>query len=757
MAEGTVRNIDARDVIKGLRSSKGTRYTKRRIKEASAKLTREVIDDALSTLTGAELRKLQGARTRWEYYDMLYDLVNKKGIVVITTTPEERLVASKHFRTLVEDEAKEPPETPSDADVDMSASDAKPAPKTRKGRGSRNPAFKAEHAPPQKLAELFAESRKLSASLFLDTVVAKTGLSIEEPTWFDTWVTGAANKALMRGYKYCGGGTDIVGNLRNAVPPLNELDRACRLHDIEYTWLAGHAGAGLDISAQKQTADKRLHDKITELIGEHSGDPADRGVRGIPIADLSFAESVVRLGFMAMPWDAVGKATKRVSLQEQQEAQARATTTEARLDEVEAQIKRQSTTENFAEVVRELAAKDGDPDLSPQELIDIADLTNIPHAEVQRLWGAPAEKLAGHNIEADPTKEAMPKQDAKAKLKAEIDRFLRSTTGDKDQAEKIKQHFSLKASRKDIASIQSNARSYGDSLDKLANLIIAEHPLPKAALESKDEPQDPVAEAQAMEGKEPVTVQDEAGADIGFTPIDLRSFQKDVIEPVQRAASARINAEYEAEALRQNVAKFRGGEAPAGSSAIGAPTIQSAQLPNVAMPQIAPPIIGERNMRSTLIRESADAVKLTAHQKEMNRRWYENFKWVDEGFGNGNLERLPWDEKSGEYSNSLYRAQKVNEHIRYSGELFDGGQRLTRIPQQSAESRYRHQVPMIPDVQNHQAWQRAGPLPARAGRPIQMMRDNPNDHLTRKEQLFARDMRGYHPQVVADSRGVTRV
>jgi hypothetical protein len=279
-----------------------------------------------------------------------------------------------------------------------------------------------------------------------------------------------------------------------------------------------------------------------------------------------------------------------------------------------------------------------------------------------------------------------------------------------------------------------------------------------------------------MEAGEAKTVQDEAGAGIALDPIDpIDYFNMNVIRPVEavrseamaklatEAGRRRLIEEERQRLVALGVAQNRalaaalalysgGGVAPVGSSALNDASV----VGNVpSMPQMMPPIIGERNMRSTLIREGADAVRLTQHQKEMTRRWYENFKWVDEGFGNGNQERLPWDEKSGEYQNSLYRAEMVNQHIRYSGELFDGGQRLTPVPQLSAHGHYRRQIPMIPDVQNHQAMQRANALPAGAGRPIQFMRDN--RQMTPKGQLFSKDYRLEHPQVIANERGVTRV
>ena len=137
-------------------------------------------------------------------------------------------------------------------------------------------------------------------------------------------------------------------------------------------------------------------------------------------------------------------------------------------------------------------------------------------------------------------------------------------------------------------------------------------------------------------------------------------------------------------------------------------------------------IIGERSMRTLLFRETGESVELTPRQIQENKRWLENFTWVDPGFGNGNQQRLPWNLHGGRANNRLYEASMANQAIKYSGDLFDGAQEYRKPIVPSKQTMNKMSIPMIPNTQVRQRMIRNGPLPAGLGRPIQMIRDTNN-------------------------------
>lgn len=166
----------------------------------------------------------------------------------------------------------------------------------------------------------------------------------------------------------------------------------------------------------------------------------------------------------------------------------------------------------------------------------------------------------------------------------------------------------------------------------------------------------------------------------------------------------------------------------------------------------AKPVVGERNMRPTLFREEGDTVELSNRQEQENRLFYENFTWIDAGFGNGNIQRLPNEIYAGRdiANNRLYTAQVKNEMLKYSGNLFVGDQQHRKKYNISANTRNLVRRPMHSTVQHHQQFIRDSSLPAGAGRKHQMARDNPS--WIPSKNVNSRVGHLYYPDVVDGKR-----
>jgi hypothetical protein len=166
----------------------------------------------------------------------------------------------------------------------------------------------------------------------------------------------------------------------------------------------------------------------------------------------------------------------------------------------------------------------------------------------------------------------------------------------------------------------------------------------------------------------------------------------------------------------------------------------------------AKPIVGERNMRPLLFREEGDTVELTQKQENENRIFYENFTWVDSGFGNSNIQRIPGSYYAGKDSanNRLYDAQIKNEKLKYTGRLFNGSQQYRKKYDISQQTRNLIRIPMFSTVQNHQEFIRDSSLEAGAGRPHQMARDDVS-WIPRKN-VNSKVGRLYYPDLVDGKR-----
>lgn len=167
------------------------------------------------------------------------------------------------------------------------------------------------------------------------------------------------------------------------------------------------------------------------------------------------------------------------------------------------------------------------------------------------------------------------------------------------------------------------------------------------------------------------------------------------------------------------------------------------------------PIIGERSMRPLLVRQEGDQVELSHDQIKQNRLWLDNFNWIDPGFGNGNQERVPWNFTGGKANNSLYEAQEKNAKLRFSGDLNEGAQYVREKEQMSRGTYMKTQIPFYPNIQNEQKFIRNGALPAGLGRPIQMMRANPEG--TAFQNVNSANRRLVNPDIIRGQRAFRRV
>lgn len=106
---------------------------------------------------------------------------------------------------------------------------------------------------------------------------------------FDSYKKAPSDKTEMHipGYNYCGPGTDVEGRVRRGDRGVNELDCACKQHDIEYLMYQGD-------SNELRKSDQRLMDAADRIIDgiNKNSSVTDRvvsflGAKGIPIGFIS--------------------------------------------------------------------------------------------------------------------------------------------------------------------------------------------------------------------------------------------------------------------------------------------------------------------------------------------------------------------------------------------------------------------------------------------------------------------------------------
>lgn len=104
----------------------------------------------------------------------------------------------------------------------------------------------------------------------------------------------------LPGYQFCGPGTKVFKRLRRGDKGINELDKACKLHDIEYMMYAGD-NEGI------KNADKKLRKRAREI----------GGIASFLVDKIFFFKS---LGERSRLWSPAGFAnmlSKKMSIPEQ--------------------------------------------------------------------------------------------------------------------------------------------------------------------------------------------------------------------------------------------------------------------------------------------------------------------------------------------------------------------------------------------------------------------------------------------------------
>ena len=69
----------------------------------------------------------------------------------------------------------------------------------------------------------------------------------------------------LPGYNFCGPGTDVARRLREGVEPVNELDRACLMHDLHTEPRGPYLSAGDPVKIARADAD--LQEQAGALAG----------------------------------------------------------------------------------------------------------------------------------------------------------------------------------------------------------------------------------------------------------------------------------------------------------------------------------------------------------------------------------------------------------------------------------------------------------------------------------------------------------
>lgn len=180
------------------------------------------------------------------------------------------------------------------------------------------------------------------------------------------------------------------------------------------------------------------------------------------------------------------------------------------------------------------------------------------------------------------------------------------------------------------------------------------------------------------------------------------------------------------------------------------------------IPLALPPIVAEREMRPFLMISNGEDVKLTQEQVLDNKRFYEHFKWIEDGSAyTDNQVKMPWESVLKKSKNKLYTAKKVNEQLRYSGYLYDGGQYVCHKPRPTEATIKHWSQPMIPEIQ-HPSFARMIPISQRVkkplngrGRPIEFFRDTSAVPFMR---VYGKGTELEHPSIIVSKSGeVVRV
>ncbi len=94
------------------------------------------------------------------------------------------------------------------------------------------------------------------------------------------------------GYNYCGPGTDVEGRLKRGDYGINDLDNACRIHDVEYMIYDGDNKKLQESDNRLVEASKNIIDEMEKNLSIVSKIVNILSSKGIPIG---FASGVINL------------------------------------------------------------------------------------------------------------------------------------------------------------------------------------------------------------------------------------------------------------------------------------------------------------------------------------------------------------------------------------------------------------------------------------------------------------------------------
>jgi len=527
----------------------------------------------------------------------------------------------------------------------------------------------------------------------------------------------AVQGALVNDYNYCGSGTDIFRNLNKGVFPKNIVDYHCMIHDLQYLTIGAYGLKGNERATAVDVADKQLQDAVSiyKSIPKDLKDPSGE------LSQISTEASLVSLAMSAT------RTANSVS---------RGGSTNAfiqyynKFESSERKQKRKKAYDNvMGELNSEFAKQQVGNNVEYKAGLDILDTVGGEGSSI--LTVIKKEKLLKEDVEIRQA----------YKGEGDVSWIINRLENTPAQTE-----TSVLGKRKDIENpevedLPVEPRGAG------ANDPFAEDRPPR-------EPPIEVAPGVTVEEEEGLGVIEPVGAGAGEEVKEEEEVEEDEgqvvpVGPAGAGGGQLVDATPvdldELKKQRERVGQFRRSDLNIQQSR-GDPPLNTMGLTD------AKPVVGERNMRPLLFREEGDTIKLTQFEENENRLFYENFTWVDSGFGNGNIQRLPGSLYAGKdlANNRLYDAQMRNEKLKFSGRLFTGPQQYRKKYDISAQTRKLIEVPMFSTVQNHQEFIRDSSLPAGAGRPHQMARDEVS--FIRRKNVNNKVGRLFYPDLVDGKR-----
>ena len=484
-------------------------------------------------------------------------------------------------------------------------------------------------------------------------------------------------------YNYCGSGTPIVEYLLNGKPPSTRLDYLCMIHDITYLNIGSRGLNKQELNKEVRRADDILKDDAMELMKELK----NKGLEGSRLYDDA---TVVISAMKAKKGIEDFKGISPSSFIEETKQAEVGKVREALIQNSGRSLVSELNTENVEELLKKL---------QDDKILTGSDLSEFKRTaeallQLDIVEETPTYLISRENRRKDSSFTAKVMNEQKF-----LDNAFGSDNQDIDEFAKAKPLTLMGEERNFYFGQPDPLFDVDPELEGPERLVkevtgtTAEEDagLAEAGEERKDDPEAPPPRVEP--GEEGETLIDPSDP-VKETPVDVADVigQRDNVGKEERAD---LNADPPMSAMAMTDAK---------------------------------PVVGERNMRPTLFREEGDTVKLSNRQEQENRLFYENFTWIDAGFGNGNIQRIPGQVYAGKdiANNRLYTAQVKNDVLKYSGNLFVGNQQYRKKYNISANTRNLVRRPMFSTVQHHQEFVRDSSLPAGAGRKHQMARDNPS-------------------------------